>query len=267
MTQQTIDQAAPSDRPAERAEILASYYRRALGWARDHGAADGLAGTFARQYTACVGAGSCMRYPDATAPTPAEFADDHALAFGQLTDTTPFGTVIPVGDLWVARCNRCNWNPTASDVTDYATAAHAARSHNADAHPPFPSAPTVQLFPADAEPPASRPHSPRQEVPPVTGTVFTKPSCVQCTATYRALDNRHIDYEIRDVSTDDQALEQVKNLGYLQAPVVLVDGLDELDPDGDPEDHWSGFRPDKISALAARFQQHSSHGSSAAHSA
>jgi glutaredoxin-like protein NrdH len=33
----------------------------------------------------------------------------------------------------------------------------------------------------------------------------------------------------------------VKELGYLQAPVVITD-----------EDHWSGFRPDKISELAAR---------------
>ena len=38
-----------------------------------------------------------------------------------------------------------------------------------------------------------------------------------------------------------RALEQVKALGYLQAPVVITD-----------EDHWSGFRPDKIDELAAR---------------
>jgi glutaredoxin-like protein NrdH len=43
-------------------------------------------------------------------------------------------------------------------------------------------------------------------------TVYTKPSCVQCTATYRALDNKGIEYD----------------------------------------DHWSGFRPDKIAGLAAR---------------
>lgn len=101
----------------------------------------------------------------------------------------------------------------------------------------------------------------------MTVTVFTKPSCVHCTATYRALDKEHIDYETRDVSTDDKALEQVKKLGYLQAPVVVVDGLDELHPDSNPEDHWSGFRPDKISALAARFGEHPSHGTSAAQSA
>lgn len=71
--------------------------------------------------------------------------------------------------------------------------------------------------------------------------VFTRPSCVQCTATYRALDAKGIEYEVIDVSEDAQALEEVKALGYLQAPVVIVDS-----------DHWSGFRPDKIEELAAR---------------
>ena len=72
-------------------------------------------------------------------------------------------------------------------------------------------------------------------------TVYTKPSCVQCTATYRALDSKGIEYEVLDLSADPAALEQVKALGYLQAPVVITDG-----------DHWSGFRPDKIDELAAR---------------
>jgi glutaredoxin-like protein NrdH len=71
-------------------------------------------------------------------------------------------------------------------------------------------------------------------------TVYTKPSCVQCTATYRALDNKGIQYEVHDVSTDDAALEHVKSLGYMQAPVVVTD-----------DDHWSGFRPDKIATLSA----------------
>lgn len=70
-------------------------------------------------------------------------------------------------------------------------------------------------------------------------TVFSKPSCVQCTATYRALDSKGIEYTIRDMSEDADALAMVKELGYLQAPVVLT-------PEGDS---WSGFRPDKIGQL------------------
>ncbi len=72
-------------------------------------------------------------------------------------------------------------------------------------------------------------------------TVYTKPSCVQCNATYRALDAKGIEYEIHDLSEDATALEQVKALGYMSAPVVVTD-----------EGHWSGFRPDKIDELAAR---------------
>ena len=43
------------------------------------------------------------------------------------------------------------------------------------------------------------------------------------------------------VGRSAEALEQVKALGYMQAPVVVTDG-----------DHWSGFRPDKIDELASR---------------
>ncbi|ARJ06201.1 glutaredoxin-like protein NrdH [Humibacter sp. BT305] len=70
-------------------------------------------------------------------------------------------------------------------------------------------------------------------------TVYTKPSCVQCNATYRALENKGLEYEIFDLSVDEKALETVKELGYLQAPVVITDN-----------DSWSGFRPDKIEELA-----------------
>jgi len=72
-------------------------------------------------------------------------------------------------------------------------------------------------------------------------TVYTKPSCVQCNATYRALDAKGIEYTVADLSEDSAALEHVKSLGYLQAPVVIAD-----------EEHWAGFRPDKIDELAAR---------------
>lgn len=74
-------------------------------------------------------------------------------------------------------------------------------------------------------------------------TVYSKPNCVQCNATYRALDKAGLDYATVDVSEDAQALAQVKALGYAQAPVVVAG-----------EDHWSGFRPDKIKALVATAQ-------------
>src|SRR5690606_11247894 len=71
-------------------------------------------------------------------------------------------------------------------------------------------------------------------------TVYSKPACVQCDATYRALDRKGVEYTVVDITQDAEALEMVRGLGYLQAPVVVA---------GDT--HWSGFRPDKISAVAA----------------
>jgi glutaredoxin-like protein NrdH len=72
-------------------------------------------------------------------------------------------------------------------------------------------------------------------------TVYSKPNCVQCTATYRALDGKSIEYQVIDLTTNAAALEYVmEELGYSQAPVVVVD----------EHDHWSGFRPDKISQHA-----------------
>ncbi|WP_043650928.1 glutaredoxin-like protein NrdH [Cellulosimicrobium cellulans] len=71
--------------------------------------------------------------------------------------------------------------------------------------------------------------------------VMGKKSCVQCDATYRALDKKGIEYSVVDVAQDAAALERVRELGYLQVPVVVA---------GD--DHWSGFRPDRINALSSR---------------
>lgn len=74
----------------------------------------------------------------------------------------------------------------------------------------------------------------------MTVTVYSKPQCVQCDATYRALDKRGIAYTSVDISKDRAAQEMVRDLGYMQAPVVIA---------GDT--HWSGYSPDRIAKLAA----------------
>ena len=71
-------------------------------------------------------------------------------------------------------------------------------------------------------------------------TVYTKPQCVQCDATKRTLAAAGWAYDAIDVTEDESARERVMALGYLQAPVVVAG-----------EDHWSGYRPDKIKALAS----------------
>ena len=49
-----------------------------------------------------------------------------------------------------------------------------------------------------------------------------------------------ITYAKVDISVDAEARDYVMALGYLQAPVVVA---------GD--EHWSGFRPDRISEVTA----------------
>ncbi|OBK15758.1 redoxin NrdH [Mycobacterium asiaticum] len=73
----------------------------------------------------------------------------------------------------------------------------------------------------------------------MTITVYSKPACVQCVATYKALDKQGVAYQKVDITLDSEARDYVMALGYLQAPVVVADN-----------DHWSGFRPDRIKALA-----------------
>ncbi|MBT9431664.1 NrdH-redoxin [Candidatus Sodalis endolongispinus] len=54
----------------------------------------------------------------------------------------------------------------------------------------------------------------------MTITIYTKPDCVQCHATCRALDRKGIDYRLVDLLDDEQALHHVRALGYQQVPVV-----------------------------------------------
>lgn len=73
----------------------------------------------------------------------------------------------------------------------------------------------------------------------MTITVYSKPACVQCTATTRALDAKGIAYSVIDLSQDAEAMEHVMSMGYRQAPVVVAGGA-----------HWAGFRPDMIGQLS-----------------
>ena len=83
----------------------------------------------------------------------------------------------------------------------------------------------------------------------MTITVYSKPSCVQCTATYRALDKAGVAYTVVDITEDPTARDYVLALGYLQAPVIVT-----VAADGTAATHWSGFRPDRINAVVAALQ-------------
>ncbi len=70
--------------------------------------------------------------------------------------------------------------------------------------------------------------------------VYSTKSCGQCVATMKALDRKGIAYEKVDLSENADAMAFVKSMGYQQAPVVTAGTK-----------HWSGFRPDMISQIAA----------------
>lgn len=72
----------------------------------------------------------------------------------------------------------------------------------------------------------------------MTVTVYTKPDCVQCDMTKRLMDREAIEYTAIDVMQDAEALELVKGMGYLAMPVVVAGN-----------EHWSGFRAERIKGL------------------
>ncbi|MFC8182440.1 glutaredoxin domain-containing protein [Rhodococcus sp. NPDC057297] len=75
-------------------------------------------------------------------------------------------------------------------------------------------------------------------------TVYSKPRCMPCAGTKRALTRNHIPFEEIDVTKTPDAADPILELGYRGVPVVIVEGL----PDG--TDHWGDYRPEKIEALA-----------------
>ena len=73
---------------------------------------------------------------------------------------------------------------------------------------------------------------------PIT-ELFTQPGCMPCKAVERKLNQYGIPYVVHDISTDENARERVRALGYTQTPVVLAsDGTS-----------FSGLHPAKIKAL------------------
>lgn len=70
-------------------------------------------------------------------------------------------------------------------------------------------------------------------------TVYSKPNCPQCAMTYRLLDQLGLEYQAVDVTQDQEALEYILSLGHKQAPVVAAG-----------QEHWSGYRPDRLKTLA-----------------
>ena len=84
-----------------------------------------------------------------------------------------------------------------------------------------------------------RPRRPIRKTPMADITVYTKPACVQCNMTKKALDKLGLDYDLVDVTEDQDAFDKIVGMGFMAAPVVIS---------GDAS--WAGFQPEKINALA-----------------
>lgn len=101
--------------------------------------------------------------------------------------------------------------------------------------------------------------------------VFSKPSCVQCTYTQRALEKYYLyvdngDYDVVDISTDKEAYRYAVSLGHLTAPIVVVAEagvtIEQLmDPEhpAAPIKSWGGFKPDLINKLFKDYPSLSRH--------
>lgn len=72
--------------------------------------------------------------------------------------------------------------------------------------------------------------------------------CRQCEFTAKVLKKNGVPFETVILDKDQSARDYVASLGYMQAPVV-VNG----------EDHWSGFRPDKLEELKESMNSTISH--------
>lgn len=73
----------------------------------------------------------------------------------------------------------------------------------------------------------------------MTVTVYTTPSCGQCTLTKNWLTKNAVPFETVDLTQSPEAADMVKALGYMRAPIVIAG-----------TDHWTGFRPDLLAPLA-----------------
>lgn len=77
--------------------------------------------------------------------------------------------------------------------------------------------------------------------------LYSKADCTQCDATVMILDNMSVPYKTAKLDEDPEALELMKALGFMQAPVVIVYN------NGEVISSWSGFRPERLEELKKYF--------------
>ena len=72
-----------------------------------------------------------------------------------------------------------------------------------------------------------------------TVILYSTPNCMACRAVARAFDKKGIVYDTINLEQHPDLIDQFKELGHMQAPIVTADGF-----------NFSGYRPAKIEQLA-----------------
>lgn len=76
-------------------------------------------------------------------------------------------------------------------------------------------------------------------------TVYSRPACVQCNATYKKLDQLGVPYEVVNLEGNVTLTEKFKDMGFMQAPVIR----------GPFGEYFSGYQPDRLQEIARELQQ------------
>jgi glutaredoxin len=83
--------------------------------------------------------------------------------------------------------------------------------------------------------------------------VYSKPNCPQCVLTKNYLTNREIEFEERDISTNDAWRDNLLEMGYMQLPVVVKE-FPKDSAHGRVRDSITGFNVPALDKLLESFE-------------
>lgn len=73
--------------------------------------------------------------------------------------------------------------------------------------------------------------------------LFSKRDCMGCYASEEMMKAKKLVFSVVKLDEDGEALNTVKELGFMSAPVIVVYNEDKV------VEAWSGFRPERIEGL------------------
>ena len=70
-------------------------------------------------------------------------------------------------------------------------------------------------------------------------SLYSTPQCMQCNFTKHYFEKNTVEFTVKDVFESEEALAEVKELGFQSLPVIVADGVEP----------FFGFRPDLLEKL------------------